>query len=139
MAGIGDAIFSILSADATLTTLLGTSTSTSGMKKIYPQVAPQRETAPFVVYTNYATPTDHAAQGLKVKRHYIQIDAWATSPDTVQTIAARIITLLESYTGTAAGYVIDNILLEDEQDAFEPDLDPPLFGRQIEFVIRIAQ
>lgn len=139
MAGIGDAIFAILSADSTLNTALGTSTSTSGMKKIYPLVAPQNETAPFVVYSNYTTPTDYSAQGLKVKRYFIQIDAWANSPDTVATIAARIITLLESYAGTAGGYTIDNILLEDEQDAFEPDLDPPLFGRQIEFVIRIVQ
>lgn len=136
MAGIGDAIFSILSGDATLTTALGASSSTAGMKKIYPNVAPQTETAPWLTYSVYASPPDHSAQGRKVQRHYIQIDAWATSPDTAATLSSRIITLLDGYAGTVAGFQIDNILLEDEQDAFEPDLDPPLFGRQVEIVIR---
>lgn len=133
---IGTAIFSILTADSTLNTLLGASTSTAGMKKVYPQIAPQTETPPFITYSVYATVPDHCTDGLAVKRHYVQIDVWSTSPDTSATIAARVLTLLNQYKGTVSGQKIDNILLQDEQDSLEPDLDPPLFGKQIDFSIR---
>lgn len=131
-------IFSILSADSTLTSLLGASASTAGMKKIYPDHAPQKESAPFVVYSQVSEAPDHAAQGLKVRNVMVQVDAWAAKPADAATISERIITLLDGYAGTVEGYNVDNILFENNNTGYEPDLDPPLYGRQIEFKMRIT-
>ncbi len=133
----GKIIYALLSADSTLTTLLGASSSTSGMKKIYPMIAPQKESAPFVVYSQITEEPDHCAQGMSVRNVYMQIDAWAATPDAVYAIAERIITALDGHAGTVATYNVDNILLESQQDVVETDLDPPLYGRQIEFLIRV--
>lgn len=130
-------IYALLSADATLLTLLGASTSTVGLNKIYPGIAPQKETAPFVVYSQVSESPDHCAQGTAVRVAYCQVDAWALTPDDADTIAERVITTLNGQSGTIATYNVDNILLENKQHSFEPDLDPPLYGRQIEFLIRV--
>lgn len=134
----GKILYSLLSADSTLATLLGTSTSTSGMKKIYPMLAPQKETAPFVIYTQISESPDQCAQGMAVRNIYIQVDAWAATPDAVYDIAERILSVLDNYAGTVATYNVDNILLENQQDSAETDLDPPLFGRQMEFKLRVT-
>ena len=134
---VGAIIFDQLSNDATLGTLLGDSASTSGMSKIYPDIAPQKENAPFIVYSQISETPDHCAQGLSVRNVYVQVDTWAITPDANYNIAERVLTVLNNTSGTIATYNVDNILFVNQQDAVEDDLDPPLFGRQMEFKIRI--
>ena len=136
MANIGTAIFTILSADSTLTTLLGTSGSTAGMVKIYPGIAPQHETPPFLTYQRISTPPDLCKEGLKVLNHHYQVNAWDDSPDDLNTIADRVRTVLQNTAGTYASAVIQCINFDGDTDEIEETLDPPIFGRAMDFIIR---
>lgn len=131
--------YTLLAADATLLGLLGVSSSTSGLKKIYPTIAPQREKAPFITYSQVSEGPEHCAQGLAVRAAYVQVDCWAADPLSAATLAERVVTVLSQHAGTVAGHNVDNILFENQSSTFEPDLDEPLYGKQVEFQIRVVQ
>ena len=136
MANIGAALFEILDADATLGTLLGDSGSTSGMTKIYPGIAPQNETAPFITYQRISTPPDLCKEGLKVLNHRYQVNVWDDNPDDTSTLADRVRVVLQDAAGTYATAKIQCINFDGDQDDVETSLDPPLFGRMLDFIIR---
>lgn len=136
MANIGTALFTILTADSTLNALLGTSASTAGMKKVFPGFAPQHETPPFLTYQRISTPADLCKEGLVVLNHHYQINAWDENPDTVNTIADRVRVVLQDVAGTYAGAVIQCINFDGDTDDVEEQLDPPVYGRMMDFIIR---
>jgi hypothetical protein len=83
-------------------------------------------------------PPTQAAPGLKVRTVKYLVNIWAVSPDTCDTIAELCITALDNVNGEVGGLKFDNILYTADDEAFVPNLDPPLYGRQLEFQIRIA-
>lgn len=135
MSDIGRVIFTILSADSTLNTALGASTSTTGQKKIYPNMAPQNETAPYIVYQRSTTQPDFCKEGMPIVLHYYTVAAFAANPDTLNTIANRIVTLLNNQAGTYGTTVVTGIKYNNDQDEIF-ELEPVLFAREIEFEIR---
>ena len=99
---IGNAIYSLLTSDGTLSSAIGT--------KVFPDTVPQGQLFPAVVYTVVGTdPTDakDGASPLDVLR--IQIDTYSTSYDSTQTIKDRIRTVLDRYSGTVQMMNIDSI------------------------------
>lgn len=131
-------IFHILSEDTDVTTALGASAVNGSMVKIYRHVAPQKETAPFITFSQIPSSGDQTAPGLKVRTVKYMVNCWAATPDAADTIAELAITALDNVSGTVDGLKFDNILYLNDDEAFVPNLDPPLYGRQIEFQIRIA-
>lgn len=135
MSEIGRAIFTILSGDTTLNAALGASTSATGQKKIYPNIAPQNETAPYIVYQRSTTQPDWCKEGMPIVTHYFTVAAFAPNPDTLNTISARIITLLNNQGGTYGSTVVSGIKYNNDQDEIY-ELEPVLFARELEFEIR---
>lgn len=135
MSEIGRAIFTILGADATLAASLGASTSQTGQKKIYPNIAPQNETAPYIVYQRSNTETNWCKEGMPVVMHYYIVAAFAADPDTLNTISNRIVTLLNNQSGTYGSTKVTGITYQNDQDEIF-ELEPVLFARELEFEIR---
>lgn len=99
---IGNAIYSLLTSDGTLSSAIGT--------KVFPDTVPQGQLFPAVVYTVVGTGPTDAKDGtspLDVLR--IQIDTYSTSYDSTQTIKDRIRTVLDRYSGTVQMMNIDSI------------------------------
>jgi hypothetical protein len=132
---IGRFIYTILSADATLQSALGVSSSTAANKKVYPNFAPQNETAPYIVYERSDTQPIHCKEGLPIVDHYYTVSCFAENPDTLETIAERVIFLLDNAAGTYGTTVITGCLYDSDRDETY-DLEPILFSRDIEFQIR---
>lgn len=134
----GKIIFYILANSAPITAALGTSSVNVAHKKVYRIIAPQRETAPFITYQQVGEVPDQSAQGLKVRTPFFQVSVWATTPDIADTISELCITALDNVSGTVDSLKFDNILYTNNQETIEPNLDPPLYGRLLEFQIRIS-
>lgn len=99
-------IYGILSADGTLTALLATTTS------IFPELAPQSAANPCIVYSE-STPefadTKSGVSGLDT--NVIQVDVYANTISSRNTIGARVRTLLDRYSGTVNSINIQSIQL----------------------------
>ena len=134
-AEIGRAIYTILSSDSTLTSLLGASGSTAGHKKIYPNYAPQNEVAPYIIYERTDTEPIHCKEGLPVVNHFFQVSCFAENPDSLNTIAERVILLLNGFTGTYGSTLVTGCLYDNDRDMVY-DLEPILYSREIDFEIR---
>lgn len=100
------AIYGVLSADSTLTALLASTTS------IYPEVAPQNASNPCIVYSE-STPefNDNMSGVSKLDVNVVQVDVYATTIATRNTIGARVRTLLDRYSGTTNSIKIQSIQL----------------------------
>lgn len=129
---IGRAIYSILTADATLTALVGS--------RIYPDYSIQKPTLPYVVYQVIDTspsPTKDGASKLDTIR--VQIDAWSDSFDTAQTVSERVRTVLDFVTpGTYATVDIDGIWMRDEMtiNPITATTEMGLYGVSQEYNVR---
>ena len=92
---IYSAIRSILVADSTLTSLVGS--------KIYPNAAPQGTQSPFVVINVISNlPTNTKAQASTMDRYRIQVSTFSTDFDTCQSVKNRIRVLLENVINTTS-------------------------------------
>ncbi len=128
---IKNAIYSILINDVTLTGIIGNS--------IFPVVASQETDWPFIVIINNSTtPTDVKGAVSTNDDFSFQVDVYSKSQDECQTIAARIRTLLDQYSGTTGGLVIGNITFRDDADG-EFDFDVEVFAKSLEYRARIVR
>jgi len=110
---IYSAIRSILVADATLTSLVGS--------KIYPNAAPQGTQSPFVVINVISNlPTNTKAQASTMDRYRIQVSTFSTDFDTCQTVKNRIRVLLENVINTtSSGTTIQVSQFQNEVDGID--------------------
>tara|TARA_Y100000310_G_scaffold323436_1_gene383762 strand:- start:401 stop:814 length:414 start_codon:yes stop_codon:yes gene_type:complete len=98
--------------------------------RLYPVLAPQKVTRPFVVYRRVSglrVQSHQGASGLSFDR--FQFSAW--DDDYVQTTGARMVSeqirlALEGYAGTILGVRIDGILMVTELDTHDEETE--LYG-----------
>ena len=110
---IYSAIRSILVADATLTSLVGS--------KIYPNAPPQGTQSPFVVINVISNlPTNTKAQASTMDRYRIQVSTFSTDFNTCQTVKNRIRVLLENVINTtSSGTTIQVSQFQNEVDGID--------------------
>lgn len=111
----GDALFAILTADATVAALI--------VARLYPITAPQNVTKPYAVYARVGGPRNRSLSGPDgLARPRYQIDAWATDIDQARALSAAIRRALDGFRGDSAGLTIHEIVMDDEPfEDFEPD------------------
>lgn len=126
----GKAIYSILTSDADVNALV------SG--RVYPQIAAQGASFPFVVYllTNVGpSDTKSGVSTLDEVRYDIVVAAetYAVAADLTEKVRAA----LDRYSGTVAGVVIDSIQFQ----TLDADNDPATetFVTSSEYVIRVKR
>lgn len=108
---IGAAVRTILAADATLQGLLGTSPM-----RVFPDMIPQNTPYPCAAYALIGTDPTNTKEGVsELDEIRLQFDVYDDNYDDVQTIAAQIRTVIDGYTGTSAGVVIDQVYFDGEQ------------------------
>lgn len=86
-------VFTILSADTTVTALLGTTPL-----RVFPDQAPQNTIKPYAVYTMFSgTPQNTFDEAAEVDILSTQIDIWADTSGSCQAVAEVVRTSLEPY------------------------------------------
>lgn len=124
----GKAIYSILSSDSAVNAIVGT--------RIYPQIAAQGASFPFVVYVMQGTtPSDTKSGVSTLDEVRYDIVAAAETYAEVSDLTNKIRTALDRYTGTVAGVVIDSIQFID----LDADNDPATetYVTSSEYIIRV--
>ncbi len=120
---VGQIIYGILSATAGVTSLVST--------RIYPDMAPQNATFPYIVFQKLSTqPTDTKEGASPLDKILVQIDCYSGSYDTSHTIAAAIRTALDRYSGTINGHVVDKIIFSNDSSGSPQDV-PTTTGSMI--------
>lgn len=113
------AIYGILSADSTLTALLASTTS------IYPEAAPQTAANPCIVYSESTPEFSDTQDGpSRLDVNLIQVDVYADTISSRNTIGARVRTLLDRYSGTVNGILVQSVQLVYSFKTIEPFNDP---------------
>ena len=126
----GKAIYSILTNDSDVSAIIGT--------KVYPQIAAQGATFPFVVYVlqdNSPSDTKSGVSTLDEIRY--DIVAAAETYTELSSLTERIRLALDRYTGTVEGVVIDSIQFID----LDVDNDPATetYVSSSEYILRIKR
>ena len=116
MARVEAAIYSILSSNAGVVTLVST--------RIYSLVIPQTCRMPAISYARVSTERESAFitdPGLSTAR--IQVDVWGETISSVQNISEAVRSALHRYKDTIASVVIDEIHIENETVMYEPETE----------------
>ena len=126
----GKAIYSILTNDSDVSAIIGT--------KVYPQIAAQGATFPFVVYVlqdNSPSDTKSGVSTLDEIRY--DIVAAAETYSALSSLTERIRLALDRYTGTVSGIVVDSIQFTE----LDVDNDPATetFVSSSEYILRIKR
>ena len=113
---VGQIIYGVLSAASGVTALVST--------RIYPDMAPQNDTFPYIVFQKLQTkPTDTKEGVSKLDKILVQVDCYSNNYDNTHSLAAAVRTALDRYTGTINGHVVDKIIFSN--DSSGPPQDVP--------------
>jgi len=128
------AIYGILSADATLTALLASTTS------IYPEAAPQDSANPCIVYSE-STPefSDNKDSKSMLDINIIQVDVYAATVASRNAIGARVDYLLNRYSGTINSVNVQSVQLIYSYKTAEPIKDgdtKPIYRQTFDYKLR---
>ncbi len=125
---IGTIIYHILSNAQAVSDIAG--------NRIYPVVAAQDSTLPYVVYNQISrVPNANKERIRQVETYRIQIDMYAANYDQLSDLADAVVNTLSFYSGNVSDTEVDVILFEDENDGFEPDNE--VFRKTHDYNIRI--
>lgn len=128
---VGKAIYSAITGDGTLAGLVST--------RVYPDRAVQQATLPYIIYTAIDTqPTDtkDGASALDIVR--VQVDTFASTYDSANTISERVRTVLDRKTGTVGTLSIDSMHFVNEISS-PPDLEQHIFMVSQEYNVRLKR
>lgn len=115
----GKAIYGRLQAVSAVTSLVST--------RIYPDLAPQNTTYPFLVYRltgNVPTDTKEGVSKLDVVQ--VTIEIYANTYTSKADIAEAVRTALDRYSGTIEGVVIDSIRFSNARN-YDMNFDEHIF------------
>jgi len=113
---VEEALYSRLTSDVAVSALVGS--------RVYNTRLPQGPTLPCVTYTRVSTVADMAHDGpvgYELARY--QIDAYATTFETIRSLADAVRNCLNGYSGTVLSTVIHAVLLDDQVNEWGDLLD----------------
>jgi hypothetical protein len=129
---IEDALFTHLSADAGVSALV--------VARIYPMLAPESPTYPFIVYHAISETVPYAMGGpgsTDVVRRRYQFDCYGVDPTTARKVAAAVTTALDRFSGTViytgGSTMIQDVYRQGINDIF--DFEARKFKRAVDLEI----
>tara|TARA_R100001443_G_scaffold85795_2_gene92511 strand:+ start:226 stop:618 length:393 start_codon:yes stop_codon:yes gene_type:complete len=111
---VGKAIYNILSNTSAVTDIVST--------KIYPEIAPQNESQPYIVYSVVSNnPTDTKEDNGNVDEASIEVYCFNTKYTTAIDLGVAVRAALERRNGTFGGVKIQSINYTNEQMDVNPE------------------
>jgi hypothetical protein len=128
---VEEAVYSRLSGGSAVQAIVGS--------KIYPLVAPQSASLPFLIYQESSHNRMRRLNGSTVMREFrMRIDGYATSYTTAKSLRDAVLGRLVNYNGTISNVVIEDIDQEDTSDEHLPPIhadEKGIFGAGIDLVV----
>ena len=114
MSLIGEALFTRTTGYAGLTALIAA--------RMYPVVAPQDATVPFVVYQEISNERI-SAMGVdtNIARPRFQFTSYGSDYEEARTVAKQVQLSLQRFSGVVATVTIDDIFIETDLDDYDPE------------------
>ena len=128
---IGKAIYNILSGTLAISNKVGT--------KIFPNVATQSESFPFIIYDVQSDSPEDTKDGVaNLDITNMMVSAYSDTYSNATEIGSSIRDALDRYSGTVNGVVINTIVFEGYNDAFD-DMSgrDGIYRKSLDFKIRI--
>jgi hypothetical protein len=115
MARVEEAIYNILSNDATITGYTS--------QRIYPMIIPQDAILPALCYERVSTMRHFSmSQDPNIAQTSIDVTVVSSSLGVANTIAEAVRNCLNRHTGSHASMIIDDIWIEDEREYYFQDI-----------------
>lgn len=110
-------LVALLRAESTVTAICGT--------RIYANRAPQNAAFPHVIITQMGSEENTSIDGASGQLRFLEfdIDCKAKSSVSAEALGNAVRVYLDDYSGTAGGYTVGAVLLNDESDDYEPPSD----------------
>ncbi len=126
---IGAAIYGILSGASAITSLVST--------RIYPMVAPQNSTMPYITYSTITnTPSDTKSGVSKVDSILVQFDIYDTTVLSVEGVYEALRATLDFIApATYNSIQIDGVSFRNERQLYEEDFE--VHRKSVDFQFRI--
>mgnify|MGYP002639966762 CR=1 FL=1 len=125
---ISGAIYSILSGNAAVAAIVGT--------KIYPEIAPQGDAMPFIVYQiQSALPETTKDSTSKLDTYQINIICFGNDYDVLFTLEAAVRTAIDRYKGTVSSTNIDQANFKGMNSGYDETAN--VFINESEYSIRV--
>ena len=116
IAEIEEAVYSALTGNATLTGLIST--------RIYPLVLPQEVALPAVTFFRVSNLHNHGMGGdIDLMETRLQVSILADSVSRMRTVTDAVRGVLSRWKGTYGGVIVQDSLLDNEMDDFEPETE----------------
>ena len=113
---IDEAVYSALSGNATLTGLIST--------RIYPLMLPQEVDLPAVTFFRVSNLHNHGMGGdIALMETRLQVSILAASVSLMRAVTDAVRAVLSRWKGTYGSVVIQDSLLDNEMDDFEPETE----------------
>lgn len=128
---IGEATYSILAAASDVTDLVST--------RIYPELAPENVTLPYVVFSVISTiPSDIKDGGSPIDRVNVQLDIYASTTVERDSIGEATRTALDRFSGTAGTVSVQSVRF-DGQTTGTPADQLRIFWLSQDYVFRLPR
>ena len=109
-------LYSLLSADAAVAALVS--------DRIYPIYLPQTPTYPAVAYRrNSTSPVSLLSADTNLLAARFEVAAFSKSFDQCIDLADKLRAALQRYQGTVGGVVVEDIMLDNIDQSYEPDFE----------------
>jgi hypothetical protein len=108
---IGLAIQAILSDSQALASVIGEN-------KVFPVVAPEGTTFPFVLYAQTGIRETGTKDGLHDETTFVGLDVFSDKYQSCVEASSAVRAALENYSGTVAGYDISDVILDEAVERY---------------------
>lgn len=127
----GLAIYSILANDSPVSAIVGT--------RIFPNVAKQTTSFPFIIYdVQSENPTDYKQGVSSLDTDNVMVSCYCKTYSQASDLAKKIRTALDRVSGTYNGVVIQSIKYDGYNDLFtESSADQGIYRKALQFNLRI--
>ena len=106
--------------------------------RIYPDVAPQGTDFPCLVYSKTSIEPNDTKSGASTNdRINVQLDVYGTTYQQTETIATRVRTALDRYSGTLEGIIFQQVVFIDDSNEGK-DEDRNIFRVRQQYQIRLG-
>jgi len=104
-------------AHAGLTALI----TSGGKTRLYPEVAEQGATLPYVTYSIITDPPVHVMAADKESQARVQFDVWASSWAIAKQVRDQLVACYDRLKGTFGGTVVDSVVCDNRGLTVQPE------------------
>lgn len=126
MGDLAEALFAKADAHAGLEALIG------APPRLEPQLAQQKVTTPYAVYTFISNVPSHVMRSDKVAWARVQVDCFGTSPEQARDVAAQVVACFDRWAGTFASVAILGSIIDERGRDTGYDDTTTLYGVLVE-------